>query len=182
MISQTGVDIFPGTKENTASTESIFEFLSSDVDLGGFEPPLEHVSLSDIHKKTNIKLSVQQGSDTNKNPTCLNDMNDDNRTIIVVPSDTVDFVLNEAFSVGVGNNDSSTTAADVSSKTQASQVVNADGEVARGTELEHDSSNAFPDESDEERKKLAYEERQKRTWEGIDPWIYKEFHDYVELI
>jgi hypothetical protein len=183
MVSHTEVDIHPGTTEKPASTEGFFDLLSSDVDLGGFEPPLEHVSLSDVHKKANNKSPMQQGSNPTKSLTSLNDMNDVNRTVVHTSSDTVDFVPTEPFIVEIDSDDSTTTAADGPLKPQASKAIPADGEAARATDLVHDiSTNAFPDESDEERKKRAYEEDQKRMWEGIDPWIYNEFHDYVELI
>ena len=37
-------------------------------------------------------------------------------------------------------------------------------------------------ETDDERKKRLYEEDQKKRWEGVDPWIYEQFHHLVELI
>lgn len=176
-------EMHPSTTDKPVSPQVIFDFLSSDIDLGGIEPPLEHVSLSDVHKKTRNGLAVQQGQSENNQLTGFISINDVDQPVFRCPTAPVGEAPNEAAIAGLDGDDSATAVADTPSTGQDSQVADTDEGAAQAAILTPGMySNVPPEESDEQSEKRAYEEDQKRKWEGIDQWIYDEFHDYVELI
>lgn len=49
-------------------------------------------------------------------------------------------------------------------------------------EKENKDSKLETDETEEERKQRLWEEDQKRRWDQLEPWMYEQFHTFVELV
>lgn len=129
------------TQEWAISDDDNLDFLASNVDLGGFNPPLEHVAMSDVLKKSRGLLDDQISivvQDMNAN------LDAPSGSMVKKPRDT------EADTTKYGKYD-------------------ADTDMTK-------------EETEAERQERLYEEDQKKKWQGIDRWIYDEYHEYVELV
>lgn len=179
-VSHPEVDTYSGATKTAAPVQDKFNFLSSDADMGGFVSPFEHVSLPDVLKKPNDGFPVLQGRVPNGQPIRCDDVDE---TVLLTPSDTVDYLLDEASIAAVDDDNTIMTAVDEHLETMPSQVVAAHEEMTAAPDLALGvPSTAYPAGGDKADKNLTHEEQQKRMWEGIDQWIYDEFHEYVELI
>lgn len=179
-VSQPELDTYPVATKKAAPVQDMFEFLSSDVDLGGFVSPFEHVSLSDVLKKPNDEIRVLQGRGPNGQPVRFDDVDE---TVLLTPSDTVSHLLDETSIAAIDDDNTIMTAVNEPLETMASQVIVAHEEMTPAPDLTLGvPSNAYPAGDENAEKNLTPEERQKRMWQGIDQWIYDEFHEYVELI
>lgn len=158
----------------------MFDFLSSDADMGGFVSPFEHVSLSDVLKKPNDEFLVLQGCVPNGQPVRYDDVDE---TALLTPLDTVSYLLDKASMAAIDDDNTIMTPVDEPLDTMPSQVVVAHEEMTPAPDLTLGvPSTAYPAGGDKADKNLTHEEQQKKMWEGIDQWIYDEFHEYVELI
>ncbi|OQV03306.1 Sec63 Brl domain-containing protein [Cladophialophora immunda] len=154
-----------------------------DIDLGCFDAPLEHVAMSDILKKGKTSAATRNNFAMPELPDLAveADFDDD---FFLAPAD-----FDGAPSNPPGNVDDSVSLQyeDITSfaDTPVESVVKTpDGIEPMDVpiETENDVAETACKESDSQREKRLYEEDQKRKWEGIDQWIYDEFHDYVELV
>lgn len=179
--SNTKGEMHLGRIDTSISPRGFLDLLSSDIDLSGFEAPLEHVSLSDLDKKACDGLAVRQDTSENNQPASFID--EVVQTRLPCPSTPMNEAPNEALIMGLDGDRSARAAAD----TLSTGLDNQEAKTDKGADLAaslalRGSPDVPPEEGDEESKKRAYEEDQKRKWEGIDQWIYDEFHEYVELI
>ncbi|KAH0833684.1 hypothetical protein AYO21_04430 [Fonsecaea monophora] len=159
------------------------DFLTSDVDLGCFDAPLEHVAMADVVKKKKTSGTIQGNFTTPGLPDLANGANfrDD---FFLSPANFDESSADHPRTVGDSNSlryEDITSFAD----TPVESVV----KTPVGIELMDvpvDAENGLAEtsckESDFQREKRLYEEDQKKKWEGIDQWIYDEFHEYVELV
>ncbi|KAI1613005.1 nucleotide-sugar transporter-domain-containing protein [Exophiala viscosa] len=155
-------------------------FLMSQVDFGGFEPPLEHVALSDV------QMSGESLFITGNTSSPIKDHSHEEPALEAEEAfleTLVDF--SECLTEEVETNGSITQTAAAMDSSETSPAVT----TPEDSTWQDDSgpagelvSSVSLDETEEERRKRLYEEDQKKKWEGIDQWLYDEFHDYVEII
>lgn len=172
--------------ESTVIDHVYADFTTSDVDLGGFEPPLEHVAMSDVHKKSSLDF----GYSSTAIPHSLIDgsrIDLDER----LSRDTT--VFNNFGMENIEINNHSEDAPDppgkpslVSCADTPSESIVDTAEAAAVRSIPSVNENSPQEEhvaeNEHEREKRVYEEEQRKKWEGIDQWIYDEFHKYVELV
>ncbi|EXJ61171.1 uncharacterized protein A1O5_11963 [Cladophialophora psammophila CBS 110553] len=166
-----------------AGYEEKMDFLTSDVDLGCFDAPLEHVTMSDVLKKGKSPATRHDSFAMPELPNLANGT-DFNGDFFLAPIDfgglPVDHAGQVDDSVGIGCEDiTSFTDTPVDSLVKTPEDP---GTLAVPIEVEDGAVETPCKESDSEREKRLYEEDQKKKWEGIDQWIYDEFHEYVELV
>lgn len=178
----------PGVDQREAFSAS---FLTSEVDLGGLEAPLEHVALSDVHKVGTRGCGLGSHCSQHGKPVSGDNPTDPDEDLFVFFDDYDDFVVEgmqdekSLHQIGAPRATNfldmdlpcadtpteSTVNTPEAAKDQAT-TVSSDGTLAHGS---HRQARA-----DEEKRR--YEEEQKKKWEGIDQWIYDEYHEYVELV
>ena len=174
-------------EEQCAAEEDHFDFLDTEMDLGGFEPPVMHVNLSDVLKK---------GKNSPEGPPSTAAENIE--SFGNVASRVIDVLDDVADSVGLlGDQEkmghdlpcspdaAEATFVESPAETPVDLLVKTPGDAEAQTPG-HDrgvtEGATVSQETAEERKDRLYEEDQKQKWEGIDRWIFDEFHEYVELV
>lgn len=167
-----------GDTEWTRSDEDPFDFLNSDVDLGRFDPPLEHVAMSDVLKKARSPLDDHSGTAfheqghsppkmANKENLVRASTNFGGRMIREERPDDSSKLFEQDINPGL------VTPTDSLMKIHEGQ----ESDTAR-----YNGCYTNMGDSDLKRDEKLREEDQRKKWEGIDPWLYDEFHEYVELI
>lgn len=209
----------PVATKKATPVEDVYSLLRSDVDLGGFISPLEHVSLSEILKKPSHQLSIYDGQVPNEQRASsytvgakaaafhtepeaadLKEISDgihdhtlsrgltssrtvERETLFDGPSEDINYLFDDALDAAIHDDNCTTTGADAPMTVGAKQVVHADDETTAPPDLTLVApATGLRAEGDEAGKSLSQEEQQKKMWEGIDQWMYDEFHEYVELI
>ncbi|KAJ9614520.1 ATP-dependent DNA helicase MER3 [Cladophialophora chaetospira] len=168
-------------KDLIALDEDNFDFLTSDIDLGGFEPPIEHVAMSDVLKKDRSIADAQ--SSTAVESSDLRDEMHFDAGSTGASSDFIEVPANQkqhAEDVSIVPdfvNSNANTPAESPVKTPGEDELEGTGQDVLGAIVD-----VYANETEGERKKRQYEEDQKKKWEGIDQWLYDEFHEYVELV
>ena len=173
----------PSTHEDKciAPDDDEWDPLTSDVDLGGFEPPLKHVSMSDVLKKGTSPGAAQSGM-TIQEPHHVGDRTGLDWDFFDIPAGVTDLPPDQMEEcVTTCDHEDITpnvdTPADSLVETPGAEELNAVAHAGANF-----VTNMHSEETDAEREKRLYEEDQKKKWEGIDQWIYDEFHQYVELV
>ncbi|KIW93164.1 uncharacterized protein Z519_05769 [Cladophialophora bantiana CBS 173.52] len=166
-----------------AGHEEQMDSSTPDVDLGCFDAPLEHVTMSDVLKKGKCPATHHDSFVMPELPNLVNGM-DFNDDFFLAPTDFGGFPMGHTGqvddSVGLGCEAiTSFTNTPVDSLVKTPEDP---GAMAVPIEVEDGAVEIPCKESDSEREKRLYEEDQKKKWEGIDQWIYDEFHEYVELV
>ena len=173
----------PGGQPFNLNPQTV-DFSTSDVDMGGFHAPLQHVSMSEVHKR----ISSSPADIGTNSPGMLVSIGDDNTRAghedFYLTSDIENlesqYDTNQGLDVCVAPIDSGVlslvTPADLTVSDQYKQP------QPNKETLEANAVARSEHETDKQRKKRLYEEDQKKKWEGIDQWLYDEYHDYVELI
>lgn len=184
-----GLELPPlsGQKEWTRSDEDTFDFLTSDVDLGGFDPPLEHVAMSDVLKKARSPSDDQSGTALQDQGHWPLKMADKENSICASTESGGHIVSREQRPVDRFNTPERKI--DSSLGTPADSMVKTLEGIESGTaRYGHYDANlgeqgmVLGHQADLKRDEKLREEDQKKKWEGIDPWIYDEFHEYIELV
>ncbi len=178
-----GTDLVMDFTTSSEDLEDLSELLTSDMDLGEFDPPVEHVAMSDVLKKDRSPPDYQTTT-TVESSDCFGEnvgLDDD---FSGAPYDEVadriapERQLHDAFNELQDFDSEAATPAESSSIETAGDtelIVTPHGDLPAIAEK-------YAHETEDEQKKKLYEEDQKKKWEGIDQWIYDEFHEYVELI
>lgn len=180
-------DMNPVDPEEQTAIDMVYpNFATSDVDLGGFEPPVEHVAMSDLHKKS-ISFASDRRNTTIQDSLNVLDAMDLGGDSSGGHVSCGDFTMDEAEQLDPADVQSLQNIGAINSyaDTLADSAMETPGLVemqgtTNATKLT--SANEPSRETEWEREKRLYEEDQRKKWEGIDPWIYDEFHKYVELI
>ncbi|ETI20322.1 hypothetical protein G647_08356 [Cladophialophora carrionii CBS 160.54] len=164
-------------KELTMPNNDDIDFLASDLDFGGVDPPLEHVAMWDVLKNDRT-ASQGQSSTMVQSIKCFEDgmdyiedfsgMRPDSTGLSTTPKNQVKdtFIMRDP-SVSPGAD----TPAESSIKTPEDTGMASNVKTATRAK-----------ETDAERDKRLFDEDQKKKWEGIDQWLYDEFHEYVEVV
>ncbi|OAL22111.1 hypothetical protein AYO22_07471 [Fonsecaea multimorphosa] len=173
----------PGNDDWVPEEEEQMDFLTSDIDLGCFDAPLEHVSLSDVVKKIKTPATIQESSAVPELPEFADDATFDD-DFFLATADLDETATNHpgkvADSVGLPYEDSTsildTPVESVVKTPENPELMDVPAETENGI------AEPAGKESNSQRERRLYEEDQQRKWEGIDQWIYDEFHQYVELV
>ncbi|EXJ54584.1 hypothetical protein A1O7_09925 [Cladophialophora yegresii CBS 114405] len=170
----------PGVcKEVTMPDNDDIDFLASDLDFGGLDPPLEHVTMSDVLKNDRT-ASRGQSSTMVQSIECFKDGMDSIEDFsgtqgeVAGLSTTPEKQLDDTF--GTCPPDPSFTPG---GDTPAESSIKTPGDMVMASKAE---AEILEKETDAERDKRLFDEEQKKKWEGIDQWLYDEFHEYVELV
>ncbi|KIW62469.1 hypothetical protein PV04_10642 [Phialophora macrospora] len=164
-------------KEPTMPDNNDIDFLASDVDFGGFNPPLEHVAMSDVVK--NVRTPSRGRSSTvvqrlerfRGNMEYFEGFSGIPVDCGELPKTAEDHVDDAFVAQDQGLTPSADTPAESSIRTPEEPEIASNVEAAM-----------VEKETEAERDKRLFDEDQKKKWEGIDQWIYDEFHEYVELV
>ncbi|OAP54666.1 hypothetical protein AYL99_11114 [Fonsecaea erecta] len=170
------------TEDWLSRADEDLDFSTADVDLGCFDAPLEHVSLSDVLKKSKTSATVPGSFETPELPDLADDASFADDFFLA----TVDFDESLSNHPGKVTDSGSRRYEDFTSiaDTPVESVKTPEGTelIDRPVETGDGVVEPVGIESDSQREKRLYEENQKKKWEGIDQWIYDEFHEYVELV
>jgi hypothetical protein len=164
-------------EELTMPDNDDIDFLASDMDFGGFNPPLEHVAMSDVLKngrttsRGRSSIGVQRLECFRDNMDYIEDFSGNLTDSAELPKTTEDHVDDAFVAQDQGLSPSADTPAESSIKTPGDPGIPSNFEAAMDEK-----------ETEAERDKRLFDEDQKKKWEGIDQWIYDEFHEYVELV
>ncbi|EXJ82464.1 hypothetical protein A1O3_06277 [Capronia epimyces CBS 606.96] len=164
--------------------EQFPDFATSDFDLGGFEPPLDHVAMSDVHRpckglfvdgfsSSPAKTWIPNVEQVEREEDAFNTTADGDMCS-TDPIDTID--VDHPFDLADKAGSLPTTPTEIPVDTPE------ETELRMITKAREQSAASVPHESEAERQQQLYEEDQKKKWEGIDQWIYDAFHEYVELV
>ena len=170
-------------EEFAGTDEDNFDFLTSDMDLGGFDTPLEHVTMADVLKKDRSPPG-DQNSTMLQQSQCFEDTLEFNNDISDNLADFAGLTSNDGLQVDdvIGKQIADVT---MDAETPAESLVKTPGDPEASTANHVNScmDESVPrHETGEERSKRLYDEDQKKKWEGLDRWMYDEFHEFVELI
>jgi hypothetical protein len=159
--------------------------LDTDRDLGLLEPPLEHVAMSDVVKKPVIStpltnaMAQRAPSSTVMAPDRHGDIFEIS-TSRDTPVDASAYTNNTfMFEDGMETSTDVDSPAEVDVKTPNEHgiTVSEPKPVAEPVAKERDRV-----ETAAERRWRLHEEHQKKKWQGLDQWLYDEFHNCVEII
>ncbi|KAK5040369.1 ATP-dependent DNA helicase MER3 [Exophiala sideris] len=161
--------------------------LMSQLDFGGFEPPLKHVALSDVQSSGeslfitgNTSSPVKQC--TQGEPTFQAEEAFLDTLVGFGECMTNDVETEESMDqTASAEENAMLTSSEASSNPNIDSLEESRRQDVRGAAGEA-VSNGFIVETEEERRIRLYEEDQKKKWEGIDQWLYAEYHDYVEIV
>lgn len=187
---------FDETNDNTVASEIPEEgwmeqdpfpdFTTSDFDLGGLEPPLEHVAMSDVQKSSKGLFITGFSSSPLKTPTRITDKVETEEDCFVTMSDhdesltTLVGTINPDCQLDLPCDDP--LKSEANTPTEIMACTPAETEAHPIAEPGEHFAATVPPESEDDRQQRLYEEDQKKRWEGIDQWIYDAFHEYVELV
>ncbi|EHY60257.1 uncharacterized protein HMPREF1120_08225 [Exophiala dermatitidis NIH/UT8656] len=160
-------------------------FSTSDFDLGGFEPPLEHVAMSDVIKPHQGLFVTGLSSSPVKSPIhCAEQLNQGSDHLDAMADHepvASGSVQEKADVASLVPQHKEPTESDINTPTETNPKTPEAVELTTTTADDHSIPIAL-EEDQAERERRLYEEDQKKKWEGIDEWIYDAFHEYVELI
>ncbi|EXJ81563.1 hypothetical protein A1O1_07627 [Capronia coronata CBS 617.96] len=174
--------------EDTWSGQDCFpDFLTSEFDLGGFEPPLEHVAMSDVQRPSK-GLFITGFSSSPVKPSIENTVPDDRA------DDASEMAVDRAYpsigSIDITSNigyrvdllGKSLTGSDPGTPTEITAETPERTELPAITVPKERVAVSMPQEGQADRQQQMHDEDQKKKWEGVDQWIYDAFHEYVELV
>jgi ATP-dependent DNA helicase HFM1/MER3 len=170
------------------STDDISDdFLLSHVDLGGFEAPLQHVALSDVQKSGESLFITGNSSSPDRYRIQAEPAFEAREAFLESLVDFSECLVKDVEPEGSGNQTPAGEESAIlsSDETSPGLMVSTPGHPIWQGDTNFaglPASTMTVGETEEERGKRLYEEDQKKKWEGIDQWLYDEFHDYVEIV
>lgn len=163
------------------------DFLMSEFDLGGFEPPLEHVAFADVLRSGKGLFTMGDSSSPLKE-VLQDEAKIDLEEEKTDPSVDCDDVLTESLENNSPTDqldplDSGLTPSSVGTPPESTIRTPGLEAFEDDTQTRREVAPSIPEnETEHEREERLYEEDQKKKWEGIDQWLYDELHEYVEIV